>query len=167
MVFVCLGICYEFYHAIYLEIVMLENIFENHGLPKFALGPPLGGRFDETSGRPWNLIHSPPCRTSCRLFIHEVFFRSLGLHLRVRSELGWPPPFWPMRALRLQWSWAFNLVCEVALTIPLVFYIALFRSVSVFYGTNNIMWNLPSFKVNVRNILHNIVSPWEYSYGSE
>ena len=27
---------------------------------------------------------------------------------------GLSPPFRPMRALRLQWSWAFSLVCEVA-----------------------------------------------------
>ena len=68
------------------------------------------------SGRPWKLIHSPPYRTSCRLFIYEVFFGPLDLHLRVWSELGRSPPFWPMRALRLQWSRAFSLVCEVTLT---------------------------------------------------
>jgi len=51
----------------------------------------------------------PSCRTSCKLFIHEVFFEPLGLHLRVWSELGRSPPFQPMRALRLQWSHAFNL----------------------------------------------------------
>ena len=50
---------------------------------------------------PWNLIHSPPCRTPCRCFIHEVFFGHLGLHLCVWSELGRSPPFRPMRALRL------------------------------------------------------------------
>ena len=86
---------------------------KNHGLPEFASGPPLGGRPDVNSGRPWNLIHSPPCRTPCRLFIHEVFFGPLGLHLRVWSELGQSPPFRPMRALTLQWSWAFSLVCEL------------------------------------------------------
>ena len=78
---------------------------KNHGLPKFALDPPLGGRLDANSGRPWNLIHSPPCRIPCRLFIHEVFFGALGLHLRVWSELRRSPPFRPMRALRLQLSW--------------------------------------------------------------
>ena len=31
------------------------------------------------------------------------------------SELGRSPPLRPMRALRLQWSWAFSLMCEVAL----------------------------------------------------
>ena len=92
-----------------------ENILKNNGLPKFAEGLPLGGRPDVNSGRPWNLIHSPSCRTPCRLFIHEFFFGPLGLHLRVRSELGRSPPFRPMRALRSQWSWAFSLVCEVAL----------------------------------------------------
>ena len=39
----------------------------------------------------------------------RVFFEPLGLHLRVWSELGWSPPFWPMRALRLLWSHASNL----------------------------------------------------------
>ena len=55
------------------------------------------------------------CRTPCRLFIHEIFFGLLGLHLRVWSELGRSPPFQPMRALRMQGSRAFSLVCEVAL----------------------------------------------------
>ena len=98
-----------------LKFIMLEKILKNHGVPKFASGPPLGGRLDVNYGRPWNLIHSLPCRNPCRLSIHEVFFGPLGLHLRVWSELGRSPPFWPMRALRLQWSWAFNVVCEVAL----------------------------------------------------
>ena len=31
------------------------------------------------------------------------------------SEIGRSPPFQPMRALRLQWPWAFNPMCEVAL----------------------------------------------------
>ena len=93
-----------------------KNHYKNHGLPKFAPGPPLGGRPDVNSGRPWNPIHSPPCRTTCKLFNHELFFGSLGIHLRVWNELGQSPPFWPMRTLRLQWSWAFSLVCEVAVS---------------------------------------------------
>ena len=101
-----------------LKNVLLKQYYKNHGLPKFASGPPLGGRPNENSGRPWNLIHSPPCRTPCRLFIHEVFFGPLGLRLCVWSQLGWSLPFQPMRALRLQWSWAFNLVCEVTLMPP-------------------------------------------------
>ena len=92
-----------------------------HGLLEFASGPPLGGRPDVNSGRPWNLIHSPPCRTPCRLFIHELFFGPLGLHLLVWSELGRSPPFRPMRVLRLQWSWAAALVCEVALIVCMLF----------------------------------------------
>ena len=71
------------------------------------------GKFWETM-KP---IHSPPCRTPCRLFIHEVLCVTLRLHLCVRSELGRSPPFRPMRALRLQWSRAFSLVCEVALEL--------------------------------------------------
>ena len=77
----------------------------SHGLPKFR-------------EKPWNLIHNPPCRIPCKLFIYEIFFGPLGLHLRVWSELGrWSPPFRPIRALRLQWSRAFSLVCEVALRL--------------------------------------------------
>ena len=93
-----------------------KNILKNHGRPEFALGLPLGGGPDENSRRPWNLIHSPPCRTPCRLFIHEIFFGPLGLHLRVWSELRRSPPFQPMTSLKLQWSRAFSLVCEVALS---------------------------------------------------
>ena len=52
----------------------------------------------------WTLIHSPPCRTPCRLFIHELSFGPLGLHFLVWSELGWSLPFRPMRALTLPWS---------------------------------------------------------------
>ena len=38
------------------------------------------------------------------LFIHIVFFEPSGLHHCVWSELGRSLPFWPMRALKLQWS---------------------------------------------------------------
>ena len=92
-----------------------KNIKKRHGLPEFTSSPPLGGGPNKNSEIPWNLIHSPPCGTSCRLFIHEVFFGPLGLHLRVWKELERSLPFRPMRALRLQWPRAFNLVCEVAL----------------------------------------------------
>ena len=116
MVFVCLGICYGVCHAICLEICLVgKNIKKNHGLPEFALGPPFGSGSDANSGRPCTLFHNLPCRTPCRLFIHELFFEPLGLHLLVRSELGRSPPFRPMRALALPWSGAFSLVCEVTL----------------------------------------------------
>jgi hypothetical protein len=52
--------------------------------------PPRGG-LDENSGRAWNLTDSPPCRTPCKLFIHEVFFRPLDLHLHM--NLGGLHPF--------------------------------------------------------------------------
>ena len=45
--------------------------------------------------------------------VHEAFFSAFRLH--VWNELGQSPPFRPMRALRLQWSRAFSLVCEMAL----------------------------------------------------
>ena len=87
----------------------------SHGLSEFASSPPHEGGPNVQSERPCNLIHNPPGKTPCRLFIYEVFFGPLGLHLHVWNEFGRSPPFWPMRALRLQWSQAFNLVCEVAL----------------------------------------------------
>ena len=98
-----------------MKYVLLKNILKKYGLPKSASGPPLGGRPDKNSTKPWNVIHGPMCRTPCILFIHEVFFGPLGFHLHVWSELGRSPPFQPMRALRLQWSWAFSLVCDMTL----------------------------------------------------
>ena len=104
-----------------LKSVLLKKKKKFHGLPEFSSDPPLGGGPDANSGRPCTLIHSPPCRTPCRLFIHKLFFGPLGLHLLVWSELERSPPFRPMRALTLPWSGAFNLVCEVALS-PQVWY---------------------------------------------
>ena len=116
MVFVCSRIYFEICSRICLKICHAKIYFlKNHGLLKFVSGAPLGGRPDKNSGRPWNLNHSLPCRTPCGLFIHEVLFGPLGLNLRVWSELGRSPPFCPMRALKLHWSWPFSLVCEVAL----------------------------------------------------
>ena len=46
------------------------------------------------------------CKIQCWLFIHDDFFRSLGL--LVESELGRSLPFPPMRDLRVQWSQAFR-----------------------------------------------------------
>jgi hypothetical protein len=66
--------------------------------------------------KPCTLIHNLPCRAPCRLFIHELFFGPLDLHLLVWSELGPSPSFRPMRALTWPWSRAFSLVCEVALS---------------------------------------------------
>jgi hypothetical protein len=76
-------------------------LFKSHGHSKFALG--------KNSWRPWNFIHSQPCRTPCKLFIHNVIFGRSGLHLRVWSELRRSPPFRPMRAFRFEWSRAFSL----------------------------------------------------------
>ena len=92
-----------------------KKYLKNHDLPEFSSDSPLEGGPDANSGRPCTLIHSPPCRTPCRLFIHGLSFEPLGLHLLVWSELRWSPPFRPMRALTLPWSRAFSLVCEVAL----------------------------------------------------
>ena len=37
----------------------------------------------------------------------------------------------------------------------------------MFFVTDIIMWNTPSFIQNMKNILHNIVSPAKHRYGSE
>ena len=106
----------EFALQFILKFVLLKKTWKKHySLLEFVSGPPPRGRPNANSGRPFHLVHNPPCRTPCTLFFHEVFFGPLGLHLRVWSELGQSPPFRPMRSLRLQWSWAFSLVCEVAL----------------------------------------------------
>ena len=47
------------------------------------------------------------CRNPCRLFIQDDFFGPLGLHFLLWRELGWSPPFRPMRDLRIQCSWVF------------------------------------------------------------
>ena len=94
------------------QYVMLGKIFEKIMVPENFRHAHLqevgsGANFE----RPWNLIHSSPCRTPCRRFIHEVFFGPLGL------RLGRSPLFQPMRDVRLQWSRAFSLVWEVALSL--------------------------------------------------
>ena len=60
-----------------------KKMKKNHGLPELSWDPPLGGGLDKNFGGPWNLIHSPPCKTPCKLFILEIFFGPLGLHLFV------------------------------------------------------------------------------------
>ena len=48
-------------------------------------------------------------------FIHDDFFRPLGLHLLVWSELERSWPFRPMRDLRMQWLWAFRAISHMRL----------------------------------------------------
>jgi len=57
------------------------------------------------------------CRNPCRLFIHDNFFGSLGLHFLVWSELGQSWPFQPMRDVGMQWSWPCSPMCEVPLQV--------------------------------------------------
>ena len=40
------------YYGTCPKICLYEDILKNHGLSKYASGPPLGGRHDENSGRP-------------------------------------------------------------------------------------------------------------------
>ena len=66
-----------------VKFVLLEKIIKKNGLPLFALSPPLGGGSNANFGRPCTLIHTLPRRTPCRLFIHELFFGPVDLHLLV------------------------------------------------------------------------------------
>jgi hypothetical protein len=86
---------------------------------EFVLGLPLGGGPDSNSSRPWNNIYSLPWKNPCRFFIHVKKLKngSLSLELLMWSELGQPLPFWPMRDLRLQWTWIVSLIREVALRL--------------------------------------------------
>ena len=59
------------------KIMVSRNLRQAHLL---EVGPPP----NENSGiRETLSIASPPCRTPCRVFIHEVFSGPLGLHLSV------------------------------------------------------------------------------------
>ena len=44
-------------------------------------------------------------------------------------------------------------------------YMSLFIFITMLCGIESILRNIPTFKLNVRNILHNIVSPIEHYYG--
>ena len=43
--------------------------------------------------------------------------------------------------------------------------IALFKSMTMSWGTDNITWNILSFRLNVENILHDYVNPTLHCYG--
>ena len=57
-----LGSILKFVMNFVVKYIMLEKKYL-----KFSWSP-------EHSGISRNLLHGPPCRTPCRLFIHEVFF---------------------------------------------------------------------------------------------
>ena len=55
-------------------------------------------------------------------------------------------------------------MCDIVLTtlmqyIMCMYVISIFRSITMVYGTDNIMWNISTFIRNLKNIPHNIVSP--------
>ena len=45
--------------------------------------------------------------------------------------------------------------------------ITLFKSITMLCGTHIILRNIPSFRLNVKNILQNTVSPTKHYYGFE
>lgn len=47
-----------------------------------------------------------------------------------------------------------------------LYYITLFKFITMFFGTYNILQNISSFRLNVVNIPHTIVSPTYHGYGS-
>ena len=89
------------------SLILIERPYHWHGF---------GGGPNANFGRPWHVICHLSCTNLCRIFIHDNLFRPLGLHLLVWSELGQSWPFQPMNGLRKQWSRAFNLMCEMALS---------------------------------------------------
>jgi hypothetical protein len=93
------------------SLILIQRPHHSHGLSKFASGLPLGGRPKANLGKPWNIIYSLLYRKFSSI---DYFLGPLGLHLLVWNELGRSQPFQPMRDLSVQWSRAFNLVCEVA-----------------------------------------------------
>ena len=98
-----------------LNLIYWKKYFKRQGHRKFVPSPPLGGGFDKNSGRCETLS------TVRHVRLHVDFLSmksSLGLWdftFMCEVNLDGLPPLQPMRALRMQWSWAFNLVCEVAL----------------------------------------------------
>ena len=101
--------------------ILIQRPHHWHGLLEFASTLPLGGGPDANSDWPWNTIFNFPCRNPCRLFIHDRIFGPLGPRLLVWNELGRSRHFRRMRDRKMQWLWAFSLVCQVALTTNLRF----------------------------------------------
>ena len=99
------------------SLILVQRPYHWHGLLGFVSCLPLGGGNDTISSKSWNNIYTMSCRNSSRFFIYDNIFGPWGLYLLVWSELGQSQPFSSMRDLRMQWSWAFRLVCQVALSI--------------------------------------------------
>ena len=51
------------------------------------------------------------CVRPCRLFVHDNFFGPLGLYMLVQKWTWTVLAFWLVRDLRIEWSWAFSLIC--------------------------------------------------------
>ena len=112
-----MGFVLKFSPKYVLKSIMLKSVLKNQGLPKFALGPPLGGSPDENSGRDHETlsivrhvglhVDSPSMKSSSGLwaftFVCEVNLNGLR-----------PFDQWELLDCN-QWSWAFSLVCEMAL----------------------------------------------------
>ena len=84
--------------------------------PGFVFDLPPRGGFWKESKWPWNMIHSMPCRTPCRLYIHLAFTYCVGPSSIVWHVLRPAPPFPPMKVLEEYRSRALSLLWEVALT---------------------------------------------------
>ena len=76
----------------------------------------LGGGPNVSYDIAWNIVYDPSHKNLCRLFIHDCFFGHLGLHLPMYIGLICSRTFRPMRDLRMQWSRAFNRMCEMVIS---------------------------------------------------
>ena len=94
------------------------HLFNYHDMLEFAYGLPLKGAHNENSNNHNTTFLVNHVRIHADFFIHDNFFGLVGLCLLVCIELGQSWPSQPMRDLRMQWSWAFNLVCKVTLVYP-------------------------------------------------
>jgi hypothetical protein len=99
------------------SLILVQRPYHWHGLLGFASGLLLGGGPDTISSKSRNNIYTMSCRNPSRFFIYDNIFGSLGLYLLVWSELGQSQPFSSMIDLIMQWSWAFTLVCQVAISV--------------------------------------------------
>ena len=140
---------------------------------KFCVRPTSRGGFWKQSKWPWNMIHSMPCRNPCRPLHPSCVTYSVDPSNVLWSKLGPTPPFPPMRVFEAYlvtsahsrvWNGRNKLVREAnpwSLLLPTQTpnskverkVITLFRSITMFHGTNNI-WKLFHSLVWIGDVFH-------------
>ena len=117
MVFVCLDSILEFILEYALQSLLKSNLLGNI-LKKIMVSRNLCQAHLLKVGMT-KIPRDHETLSIVRYVGHHVDFSSMRSSLSlqvVRSELRRSPPFRRMKALRLQWSRVFSLVCEVALS---------------------------------------------------